>query len=105
MKELARLRALADAATPGPWRAGTHERENVFCAYGATMGPERVLLRMNREFPGFKRDAAFIAAANPAVVLALIAVVEQAADNGMQTIALQEALAALDSLLAGEGRK
>jgi hypothetical protein len=70
IKELERL---AKAATPGPWRAGTHERENIFCASGATIGPERVMLRMNQGFPNYTHDAAFIAAANPQTVLALAA--------------------------------
>lgn len=74
---IAKLRALEDAATPAPWREGAVERENVFCAHGATIGPERVLARMNREFPGFKRDAALIAAMRNALP-ALLDLVEAA---------------------------
>jgi hypothetical protein len=66
------LRKLAEAATPGPWREGTVEKWNVFCEQGADLSHERVLLRMNSHFKGYAADAAFIAAANPTAVLALL---------------------------------
>lgn len=46
--------------TAGPWRAGAVETYHVFCADGAELGPERVLLKMNTYFP-YDADAAGIA--------------------------------------------
>ena len=68
-----RLRELAEAATPGPWREGSVETYNVFveCRDPECLGTERVLLKMNTHFD-HRTDAAFIAAANPQTVLALI---------------------------------
>lgn len=57
--------ALEQAATPGWWRAGAHDRDRVFCHYTEAMeGPmgERVLVRLNEHFPRVEIDAAFIAA-------------------------------------------
>ena len=69
--QLAAWAALADAATPGPWRAGTVEREGkVWVNHrdgiaGPVLG-ERCLLNMNLHFP-HTADRAFIAAAREAV--------------------------------------
>lgn len=74
LPDLDDLRRKARAATPGPWRAGAVQKDRVFAPYaGALEGPngERVLLRMNEHFPN-EADAAFIAAAHPGVVLALL---------------------------------
>lgn len=73
-----KLRALAQAATPGEWRHGEYERYNVFVNVprGEWLGHERVLLRMNTHFE-YIEDAAFIAAANPQAVLALLDDVER----------------------------
>lgn len=111
-----RLRQLAKAATPGPYRQCGADRGGCQCGYvyaepldGAlgTSAPAFVFQAacdksadMVTPSPAaMKANAAFIAAANPAVVLALLSVVEAAAENGMQTIALQEALANLETVL------
>lgn len=62
---------LAEAATPGPWRAGAVDTWHVFApsTHADAMGPERVLLRMNMHFP-FVADAAHIAHAHPGRVRA-----------------------------------
>jgi hypothetical protein len=71
--DIDKLEALARAATPGPWREGQVEVWNVFVPGHGSLGPERVLLRMNQHFEKFRDDATFIAAANPDVVLDLLA--------------------------------
>lgn len=60
--DLAELERLEADATPGPWRAGYVEREHVFCAVGASMAHERVLLRLNTHFPRNNTDSELIAA-------------------------------------------
>lgn len=79
MSKLDDLEAKARAATPGPWREGSVDRDCVFCpaTHPERMSHERVLLRMNGHFP-HEADAAFIAAANPATALALIEAVRAA---------------------------
>lgn len=74
--EKADLRKAAEEATPGPWRAGANDTD---CVFGDVNNPAlmapffgRVLLRTNHHFPRFEADARFIAAANPAVVIALL---------------------------------
>jgi hypothetical protein len=69
---LKELRALCDAATPGPWRRGAVEHHHVFCPHPGALAPElgRVLLRMNEYFP-HADDATFIAAASTALPEAL----------------------------------
>lgn len=59
-EELRACRERAEAATAGPWRAGSVERDAVFIPWPQGMGPERVLLRMNEHYP-HDADAAFIA--------------------------------------------
>lgn len=68
-----KLRAIAQAATPGPWRQGVIEKHHIFVETpaGEWMGHERVLLRMNTYFP-HDADAAFIAAASPSTVISLL---------------------------------
>lgn len=60
------IRARADAATAGPWRAGHHDTHLVFGAIGepTLMAPVlgRVVARANENFP-FEDDMKFIAAA------------------------------------------
>lgn len=67
------LRQLAEAATPGEWRQGSVEKYHVFveCRDAEALGTERVLLRMNTWFP-HEDDAAWIAAASPTTVIALL---------------------------------
>lgn len=70
--ELMQLKALAEAATPGPWsyngncRFGVWQNEGKFYVFEA----------------GGHADAAYTAAASPDVILALIAKVEAAPANG-----------------------
>jgi len=75
--ELAELQAKAERATPGPWRNGSVEKYNVFveCRDPESLGMERVLFKMNTHF-SYEADATFIAAANPATVLRLLAIVK-----------------------------
>lgn len=77
------LRRLAEAATPGPWRrAGTESKP---CPVVSALNKEKgyqihSMLWVKRDTPAvydgmrdvYNRDAAFIAAANPAAVLALL---------------------------------
>jgi hypothetical protein len=64
MNDYSELKRLAEAATPGPW-AGEHD------VYSDGGHGERICKMATAE------DSAFIAAANPAAVLALIAELEQ----------------------------
>lgn len=67
MSAAERLRELADAATPGPWFTETGG------VYNATRG---YLVVPTGDSDQDRADAAFIAAANPAVVAQLLAWVE-----------------------------
>lgn len=69
------LRALAEQATKGPWEASNMEaREDGSpgCAWGVTAG-DRGIIEHDFVAP---HNAVFIAAANPAVVLALLDALE-----------------------------
>jgi hypothetical protein len=68
--------AAAGRESGSEWRAGSVERFHVFTTTGATMGPDRVLLRMNEHFAHTK-TADFIAAASPGVVRRLVAEVRR----------------------------
>lgn len=74
----AKLKALAEAATPGPWERGdgnevsvSHEGDEAYWDWEEA-GPARV----HGGGPQASADADFIAAANPATVLALLAEIE-----------------------------
>ena len=68
--DLAELRRLAENATPGPWEwDDDHARPGL--RHGRSFGG--VLFRCGALYGPDAADAAFIAAANPAVVLALLA--------------------------------
>ncbi|AXE32745.1 hypothetical protein DK842_17730 [Chromobacterium phragmitis] len=78
--QLAALRAAAEAATPGPWRTGGSKPDGLheITVYGSQVvidtdiGP-KVLLEGNSNFQAESvANAAYIAAANPAAVLALL---------------------------------
>lgn len=75
--DLDSLEALCRAATPGPWRKGNVDRDRIFVQHEGGIGPERVLLIMNKHFPS-EDDADFIAAANPAAILELVERVREA---------------------------
>ncbi len=63
----ASLRALAQAATPGPWRNYKN------CLYGQVVTDDGKQVTMNEEHGAcWHDDAEYIAAANPAVILALL---------------------------------
>ena len=67
--DVAELRRLAEAATPGPWEwDDNHARPGL--RHGRSFGG--VLFRCGALYGPDAADAAFIAAANPAVVLALL---------------------------------
>jgi len=76
MIDIDKLESLARAATPGYWRQGSVEKDRIFVEHKDGLGPERVLLRMNTHFE-CEADAAYIDAAQPANVLALIAEVRR----------------------------
>lgn len=82
MTDLAKLKALAEAATPGPWRAD-------FTRISGYVWPEKGPWICNtiipvwaacggtgKDTPGYK-DTSYIAAANPTTILALIERVEE----------------------------
>lgn len=84
-ERLAQMMATARAATPGPWRQGSHETDTVFVQMGdpSLMAPPlgRVLLRTNQHFSRSVDDAAHIATFSPDVAAALVAVADAAARN------------------------
>ena len=89
--DVAELRRLAEAATPGPWEwDDNHARPGL--RHGRSFGG--VLFRCGALYGPDAADAAFIAAANPAVVLALLdrlAHMREARDNARGRVAELEA--------------
>lgn len=101
------LEQLAKAATPGPWKATVLSGEgssNYAAIYPDTEpGPAPVFVTSGID----RRDAQFIAAANPEAILRLIAEVRNLrhtteADLEYQR-RLEARLAAVEARLAGEG--
>ncbi len=92
------LRDLASKATPGEWRQGNVEKHHIFVESQDAhwLGHERVLLRMNKHFP-HEADAAFIAAASPSTVIALLDELEQL------RAALTKISAIRDSIIGQQG--
>jgi regulator of replication initiation timing len=77
----AKLKALAEAATPGPWFWDKGE-DPLPHTYGIADGSDEEQMVVNQEFGiEFKEDAYFIAAANPATVLELLAEIDQLQDS------------------------
>lgn len=72
-EEFKRLRELAQAATPGPWRWGERGPQS-FKLHG---GPDRRTVIHSGPFEIGGPDRAFIAAANPQAVLTLLDEVER----------------------------
>jgi len=78
--ELSALEAAAKAATPGPWGTAAlpcQEKKILLRADGCTIGrtwPKHSVFAVDEEC---ERNAAFIAAANPAAILELIAELRQ----------------------------
>lgn len=78
--DLDALQALAEAATPGPWRECGHDRGGCSCAQvwsTAVDFPVATAFKNDEEMGHApigqpEANAAYIAAANPAVILALI---------------------------------
>mgnify|MGYP000896147093 CR=1 FL=1 len=111
-----RLRELAQVATPGPWRlAGTEKRPcPVVSASDSEKGYQvHSMLWVKRDTPDiydgmrdtYNRDAAFIAAANPAAVLALLARIEALESEGAALVAdLQEQDARVEALTTAAQR-
>lgn len=91
------LRKLAEAATPAPWLFDADSCE-------VQTADLRWLVGMDdrKEREGLA-TARYIAAANPAVVLALIAVAQAADEDCRHYIRIEEALAELDRLLTDTG--
>lgn len=92
----ARLRELAEAATPGPWKyqgppdvgystfVGRFEAENgtVVCDFG-----DSETYYPSEGSPPDPEDAAFIAAANPATILALLDALSAEREQGDRAVA------------------
>lgn len=78
MIDLDALEKLAREATPGPWEIeyGTGDDEGEVYGLRARLG-ERLIETDTGIYPPRRRDAAFIAAANPSTVLALVARVRE----------------------------
>lgn len=68
--EIARLRALCEKATPGPWRTGNASADDFWHGKGSILHDEKVLFVGNVNFD-LAADAAFIAAARTALPSAL----------------------------------
>ncbi len=107
---LDKLRAIVDAATPGPWNY-ENERYSSRCVIGLKPQDDRWLAHCQPALNG-EANGAFIAAFNPTVVKAMLDVCEaadqlgQAAhDLSMRTalaahdLSMRTALAALDEAL------
>ncbi len=113
MKELARLRELCEAATSGPFDVERRDDDCGYMNYIVHGGKGDYAWCRDELDPKAKQNAAFIAAANPAVVLALLGALGEAenmrryfASRNVYIPAIDRfdaTLAALDSLLAGEG--
>ena len=76
MTDLSELEKLARAATPGPWTFGFDDLEDGVFASAEEMGNIVCLTPMPkalRSCEAWPANAAYIAAANPATILALIA--------------------------------
>lgn len=73
--EMQELKRLAESATPGPWRASLDGTEQD----GWVMGPNGACDYLTTGYEGemAAKDVRFIAAANPAAVLSLIARIEE----------------------------
>lgn len=99
LEKRAELRRLAEAATPGEWRAGVNDTDCVFGDVNnpALMAPYfgRVLLRTNRHFPAFEADARFVGAANPATVLSLLDALDSRDRELERAVTKEQALAAV----------
>lgn len=80
------LRALALAATPGPWRVGRGSKSRIYAPYHVQPDGHAIARTYGSELNGIGvadltgpvniADAAYIAAANPATVLALLEALE-----------------------------
>ncbi len=88
-KELDALEAAAKAATPGPWR---HPGRALVVSRMSEDEP-LVCNCISKQFAQAPKDAAFIAAANPAVVLDLIAELRQARADACEWIDMARWLA------------
>lgn len=110
MIDLDKLRKLAESATPGPWQTEGGMNLYVFTANNHTMIAESRGTGAGLSDEQQTANAAFIASANPATILALLDVVEAAQevnavywdfDRSMKT----EAEALRDALLRLDGKE
>ncbi len=69
--QMAELRALAKAATPGPWLIQKPYTQEVRHPAGGPLGGTGEVCEPHRE-----QDAAFIAAANPTVIVQLLDMID-----------------------------
>lgn len=113
MIDIKKLKALAKAATPGEWHHSNWGDGDI--EIGATSNErswQPILFKATSH--GTEADAAFVAAANPQTVLALIAIVEEAREGIQHTIdcyldvgetedaaAMHGYLERIDAILAG----
>jgi len=77
MTDYSNLKRLAEAATPGPWIAENSRHEGSINALDRHIGMVSMHAKVREDIPQNFANQAFIAAANPAAVLALIAEVER----------------------------
>lgn len=86
------LRALAAAATPGPWVSFAHEPDPLYTVASVGGGPDAAIEEICREPEGDERaaDMAFIAAARLALPAALDRVAALEAENARLREALGE---------------
>lgn len=110
--DLDALEKLADEATPGKWRNAVYSRERVIVAGLASKAFVKVLGKpphSNGKDCAIQADAnaAFIAAANPATIKALIAELKEAREHLARCVELVPApgaIEAADAFLARNGK-
>ena len=75
-EEMQELKRLAESATKREWRYSVDKYDGIHAQHERVHGPTPTITStVNGDY--FTRDMRFIAAANPAVVLALIARIEE----------------------------
>ncbi|TWC17111.1 hypothetical protein FBY06_11841 [Pseudomonas sp. SJZ085] len=90
MTDYTELKRLAEAATPGPWYAENDRHEGAINSEYRHIGMVSMFAQVREDIPQNFANQAFIAAANPAAVLALIA------DNEVLRQALQSITAHIE---------
>jgi len=84
MSDYSELKRLAEAATPGPWIAENSRHEGSINALDRHIGMVSMHAKVREDIPQNFANQAFIAATNPAAVLALIAENERLKKNNIE---------------------